>query len=279
MSSGALAITLDLIREALARRWILALLLAMTAALGAMSLGLSVEVVDGALAATRLFGTHLDNDIQAADVALRPVFEAAAYLIFYGGLAFGILACSDFVPSLLAPGRIEHLLSLPVRRWALIVGTYLGVFLVMAGLAAYGALGFTVVLGLKTGVWTPRLLVAALLAVITFLAIFGVMVTAAVFVRSSALSALAGGVLCVAGLFAGNRDQLLPMFEPGSERTAFELFCRVSPPVSAIARVAGDVAASLPIDGGLLLRQLSGLVFFGAAAVAVGIWRFEQKDF
>src|SRR5690606_29960360 len=130
-------------------------------------------VVDGALAATRLFGNNLDNDIRAADVALRPVFEAAAYLIFYGGLCFGILACSDFVPSLLAPGRIEHLLSLPVRRSALIIGTYLGVFMVMAGLAAYGALGFTVVLGLKTGVWTPRLLIAGLLAVITFAAIFG----------------------------------------------------------------------------------------------------------
>ncbi|MBK6686813.1 MAG: ABC transporter permease subunit [Deltaproteobacteria bacterium] len=279
MNSGVWAITFDLIREALARRWILALLLAMTLVLGGMSLGLSVEVVDGALAATRLFGTSLDNDIRAADVALRPVFEAAAYVIFYGGLCFGILACSDFVPSLLAPGRIEHLLSLPVRRSALIIGTYGGVFLVMAGLAAYGALGFTVVLGLKTGVWTPRLLAAALLAVITFAAIFGVMVTAAVFVRSSALSALAGGALCLAGLFSGNRDQLLPMFEPGKERTAFEIFCVFFPPVAAIARAAGDLAASLPIDRDLLLRQLAGLLLFGAAAVAVGIWRFEQKDF
>ena len=106
-----------------------------------MGLSLRMEVVDGALAATRLFGKLVHHDIQSADVALRPVFKVASYLLYYGGLAFGILACADFGPSLFSPGRIEHLPALPVRRWQLLVGTYLGVLALSLLGALYGAGG------------------------------------------------------------------------------------------------------------------------------------------
>ena len=96
------------------RRWFLALGLAITVILFIMGAALRLDVVDGALAATRLFGRELHTNIRSVDVALRPVFQAASYIVFYGGLLFGILSCADFAPSLLSPGRIEHLLSLPV---------------------------------------------------------------------------------------------------------------------------------------------------------------------
>ena len=98
------------------------------------ALGLRLEVVDGALAASRLFGGAVGGGIQAVDVALRPLFTGVAYVVFYAGLAFGVLACADFAPTLLAPGRIEHLLSLPVRRAELVVGTFLGVLALVGSL-------------------------------------------------------------------------------------------------------------------------------------------------
>ena len=97
-----------------------------TLLLGVLLSALRLEVVDGALAATRLFGSDLGTDIRAVDVALRPVFRIAAYLVFYGGLILGILSSADFGSSLLTPGRIGHLLAQPVRRWELLVGTWLG---------------------------------------------------------------------------------------------------------------------------------------------------------
>src|SRR2546430_16817818 len=144
-------IALDLLRQAVLRKWFLALGLIITVILALVGMALRMEVVDGALAGTRLFGKLVGGDIVAADVALRPVFSAATYVIFYGFTGFLILACADFAPALLAPGRVEHLLGLPVRRFELIAGTYLGV-LALAGLAAlYGASGLCVLLGLKTG--------------------------------------------------------------------------------------------------------------------------------
>ncbi len=277
--SSTFAVALDLLRESLSRRWFLALGLAITLVLLFLGLALRLEVVDGALAATRLFGAALDTDVRSVDVALRPVFQAAAYAIFYGGLAFGVLACADFGPSLLAPGRIEHLLALPVRRPELIGGTFLGVLLLASCGALYGAGGASLILGVKTGVWTVRPLIAALLASVTFSAIYGAMLATAVFARSSALSAAVGASLYVAGIVAGYRDELLAVFEPGVGREAFAGITMLLPRVSAIANTAAEIAASQPIDFAVLGSLLAGLAVFGLAMLALAVWRFEGRDF
>ena len=61
-----LAVARDLLREALQRRWILALGLAITAIVLVLGMALRMEVVDGALAATRLFGRVVHHDIRSA---------------------------------------------------------------------------------------------------------------------------------------------------------------------------------------------------------------------
>ncbi|WP_437618305.1 hypothetical protein [Sorangium sp. So ce1151] len=274
-----LAIALDLLREAASRRWFLALGAVITLLLGVAGLTLRMDVVDGALAATRLFGQVVRTDITSVDVALRPIFRAAAYVIFYGGLAFGVVACADFAPSLLAPGRIEHLLALPVQRWELLAGTFLGVLgLALAG-ALYGAGGLTLLLAVKTGVWTLRPVLAALLASVTFAALYGAMLAAAVFARSAALSAATGGALFVTGIVAGYRDRLATFFEPGAPRALFRAVTALLPRVSTLANTSADLAASAPVEALDLASQLAGIAVFGLAAVAFGIWGFEQKDF
>lgn len=272
-------VALDLLREALSRRWFLALGLAIIALLAFLGLFLRLEVVDGALAATRLFGSSLDTDVRAVDVALRPVFQAAAYVIFYGGLAFGILACADFGPSLLAPGRIEHLLALPVRRYELLCGTFLGVLLLASCGALYGAGGLALILGVKTGVWTLRPIAAALLAGVTFASIYGAMLATALWVRSAALSAAVGALLFGAGIVAGYRDQLLALFEPGAGREAFAFLTLFVPRVSALADASASLAGSLQVEGAVIASLLGGLSIFALATLALGIWRFEGRDF
>jgi Cu-processing system permease protein len=276
---AVLAVAMDLFREASSRKWFLALGIGITLLLCAAGLTLRIDVVDGALAATRLFGKTLHTDIRSVDVALRPVFRAAAYVIFYGGLAFGILACADFAPSLLAPGRIEHLLALPVQRWQLLAGTFLGVLGLSSLGAIYGAGGLTLLLAVKTGVWTARPIAAALIAGVTFTAIYGGMLVAALFARSAALSAATGAALFIAGIIAGYRERLADFFDNGAARAIFRAVTLLLPRVSTLADASADLAASAPVDRGALGSELLGLLVFGLAALMFGIWRFEQKDF
>ncbi len=273
------AVATDLLREAVNRKWFIALAAGITLLLVTLGFSLQLEVLDGALAGVRLFGSVLDTSIRSADVALRPVFMASAAVIFYGGTLFMTLACSDFAPSLLSPGRIEHLLSLPVRRWELLLGTYLGVLLLSLACALYGACGFAVILGLKTGVWTFGPLLAAVLAVVNFATVYAAMIATTLFARSAAVSAAVGVLLFIAGIVAGLRTQVAPLFEEGVSRRVFEVWSMLVPRVSALGTSAMDLAAGRTLDTAALASMLGGFIVFSLALLAVGAWRFEQKDF
>jgi len=269
----------DLLREAASRKWFLALGGALTVMLAGLGFSLRLDVVDGALAATRFFGKSVHTDIASVDVVLRSVYEATAYLIFYGGMIFGILACADFGPSLLSPGRIEHLLSLPVRRWELLLGTFLGVLTIALCGALYGAGGLSIILGVKTGSWTLRPMAAAALAGCSFAGIYAAMLTVAVFVRSASMSAAFGGLLFVLGIVSSYRQKIAPMFEPGIARESFKGFTSVIPRVATLADTAASIAGDGKLDQPALGSLLLGLALFAAAVLALGIWRFDQKDF
>jgi len=276
---SVLAVALDLLREARSRKWTLALLGGATLVLLLVAFGLELEVVDGALAASRFFGGTASHEIRPAEVALRPLFEGVASVIFGAGLVFGVLACADFAPTLLAPGRIEHLLSLPLRRWELLVGTYLGVLALVLGGALYGGAGLSLIIMAKTGIfgWAPA--VAALLSAAAFSAVYAVMVLAAVAVRSAALSGAAGGASLLLFLLAGSRADVAPAFSPGFGRSLFLALTAPLPRLSGLARHAFRLAEGRGVELPLLLAQLGGTLLFAAAVLAVAIALFERKDY
>lgn len=277
---ATLHIARDVIREALSRRWILGLAAVLTLVLGVVAISLRLDVVDGALAATSFWGrAHAQHDIRAVDVALRPFYSAVAFLTFYGGILFGVLACADFAPSLLAPGRIEHLLSLPVSRGSILFGTFLGVALVMGALAAYGGLGIVVILAIKTGTWMPQLLYASVLGTFTFMVLYATMLTAALWVRSAALTATVGLALFTAGTVASFREEVLAAISGDIGKAAFEMISYALPPITELAVAAAGLAGSEVVDLNDLTSRLIGFGLFGFGALVVGVWRFEGMDF
>lgn len=275
-----LAVARDLLREARARRWVMALGVAVTALLLLVGFGLELEVVDGALAASRFLsaGQH-SREIRSVDVALRPLFEGLSYVVFYGGAFFGVLACADFAPTLLAPGRIEHLLSLPVRRAELVSGTFLGVITLVFGGALYGGLGLSLIIWAKSGFFDWGPVAAAAFSAIGFTAVYAVMILAAMAARSAALSAGAGAALLVAGIVAGQRATLAPLFSPGLSRAAFLVLTSPLPRISELARHAAQVAIAGPLDARQVAVQVAGALLFAGAALAGAVALFDRKDF
>jgi ABC-type transport system involved in multi-copper enzyme maturation permease subunit len=276
---GVLGIAGYVLREALSRKFILAFLLGITGVLVTLSLSLRIEVVDGALAASRLFGQMLDSDIHAVDVALKPVFMAAAAVSFYGGILFGIVACCDFAPSLMSPGRIEHLLALPLRRWHILAGTFLGVMTLTVCGALYGSVGLVLLFGVKTGYWTVGPVVSALLACVSFAAVYAVMLTTATLVRSAALCAAFGGITLVAGILAGYRSDIAPFIEEGLSRESFEAVTLMLPRLSSLAQAGMDLASSTALRVQSLSMLLAGVLVFSMGVLSLGFWWFEGRDY
>ncbi|WP_224372712.1 hypothetical protein [Hyalangium versicolor] len=267
------------LREAASRKFILAFLIGITLILIVLSMSLKLEVLDGALAATRLFGKPVQTSIRAVDVALRPLFQACSYVVFYGGILFGIVACSDFAPSLLSPGRIEHLLALPLQRWHVLAGTFLGVMTLALCGAIYGAGGLLLIFGVKTGFWTAGPLFAAGLACGSFAAVYAVMLTTATLVRSAALCAASGFLIFVAGIIAGYRTSIARVFEEGPSRQIFRGVTMLLPRLSALADAGADLATSQPLQVSSLQALVGGVVVFGLGVLAVGFWIFDGKDY
>jgi Cu-processing system permease protein len=275
------AVARDLLREARARRWVLALAVGVTGLLLLLGFGLELEVVDGALAASRFLdsGRHHVHEIRAVDVALRPLLEGLSYAVFYGGSVFAVIACADFAPALLAPGRIEHLLALPVRRAELVLGTFLGVITLALLGALYGGLGFSLIIWAKAGFFDWGPVAAAAFSALGFTAVYAVMVAAAMVARSAALSAGAGAVVLVLGIVAGQRATLAPLFSPGLSRTLFLGLTSPLPRISELGRHAARVANALPLDPGQVAVQAAGTLLFAAAVLAAAVALFDRKDF
>jgi Cu-processing system permease protein len=271
------AVAADVLREALSRRWIVALGLFVTLLLVLVAWTLKVEEVDGALQATRLFGIPIPTGMPA-DVTVKPIFLVVAYALYYGGIPFGILACADFAPKLLAPGRIEQLLSLPIRRWELLLGSLLGVLALSTGASLYAAGGLALVLGVKLGVWNAGPFFAALLAGVSFTAIYAAMLALSVLVRSSSLASLLGFALLVFGVVASNREHLLETYDPGVWKAVFGGVTYVVPRISQLAGIAATLCADQPVDWGQAAGLVGGALAFGMAAFALGAAALQYKD-
>lgn len=272
-------VALDLLIEAARRKWFLALFGAITLVLLVLGVSLQLEVVDGAIAGSKLFGTLLFDDIVSARHVLAGLYKVIAYLSFYGGALFLAISCSDFAPELLAPGRIEHLLSLPIARWQLLFGTFLGVVTLAAAGVLYGAGGLTVVLGVKTGEWTARLLLGSAVGWVGFCALYAVMLTSNFFVRSAALSGGLGVATLVAGVVASFRESISVALNPGLGRTLFSWAMLPIPRLGTLATVSARLAAFEPIEGDMASRLLGGCCIFSLSLLLVAAWRFERKDF
>ncbi|MDX2010681.1 MAG: ABC transporter permease subunit [Myxococcaceae bacterium] len=272
-------VAVDLLLEAARRRWFLALFGGITLVLLVLGFSLELDVVDGALAGSKLFGALLFDDVVSASRALSGVSLAVAYVAFYGGAFFLAVACSDFAPELLSPGRIEHLLSLPIARWQLLFGTYLGVLTLTAAGILYGAAGLTVLLGVKTGLWSHTLLLGSSVGLVGFAALYAVMVCVTFFVRSAAVSGAVGLSTLVLGVLASFRETLTALMEPGLARTLTGWALVPLPRLGSLATVSARIAAEQPLEGEVVSRLVAGCGLFSVAMLALAAWRFERMDF
>jgi ABC-type transport system involved in multi-copper enzyme maturation permease subunit len=257
----------------------LALFLAITGVLVTLGASLEIDVIDGAIAGSKLFGAVLGDDIMMADKVLGAISLAVAYASFYFGAFFLAVACSDFAPELLAPGRIEHLLSLPVSRWQLLFGTYFGVITLAAFAVLYGACGLTVLLGMKTGLWSGALIVGAIVGWCGFCALYAAMLTSAFFVRSAALSAATGVVTLILGILSSYRETIAEVINEGFRRELFRAAMLPFPRLAVLATASANYAAGTPMQLEVMARLIVGAFVFSAALLAVAAWRFERSDY
>ena len=119
-----LAVVDGTIRESMARFTFLAFALMSTLMLMVVTFAVNLDVVDGALAAARLFGQdiHLGGQRIAIDELVSGIQTGLAGFVFGVGLFLSIFATANLVPVMLEKGYVDLLLSKPLSRPALFLG-------------------------------------------------------------------------------------------------------------------------------------------------------------
>ena len=101
-------VALDVVREAAFSKYLIVLFGLIILGVIALAFALDIEVVNGAIAAGKLFGGNLVGHGKQVGVAefLGPFMTAIVYATFFVGLLFLIVAVADIAPRMLAPGRV-----------------------------------------------------------------------------------------------------------------------------------------------------------------------------
>ena len=139
--------------------------------------------------------------------------------------------------------------------------------------------GIMIIMGVKTSVWEPSIVVSACLSAITFASVYAAMLTTAIFTRFTPLIITVGLAIFVAGLLSTVRHDIGDDIETSWLSNLVMLVLSVFPRIARISQYAMDVAGGKPYTLIAVLRSLSGILLFAFATLTVGIWRFERKDF
>jgi Cu-processing system permease protein len=276
-----IAVALDVLREAVASKYLVFLFGSVTLGLVGLSLALDIEVVDGAIAAGRLFGGTLDGAARGMKSAafLAPVMQAMAYVTFYVGLGFMILAVADLAPRWLAPGRVELLLSLPVRRAELVLGIYVGVLIIAAAAGGLAVGGGSLVLFFKVELFTPAPFFGAVGAFIAFMTLYAVMLLVTTLVRSASLAAVAALLLFVVGVVTSDRQLVTSLLRGELLRKAAAIAMGPLPRLRALADIGADGVLRGAIDWSQAWPVAGGCLAFGACALVAACAVVHVKDY
>ena len=269
----------DVLKEAFASKFMIGLFVIIALFLLALIFSLDLDVVDGALAGSRLFGQVGGKSIVPVEVFLRPAFQALAWVTFYLGLLFGIVATADIAPRLLQPGRVESLLALPVRRAELVVGIYLGVAAICVIATSVAVGGVALVLFVKAEMVTVAPLAGAAMAMIGFCAIYSVMLAVGTVFRSAAMSAGAGMAIYFLGIAISEKNTLLMWTTNKAVRTVLDVVTTPVPNFRALADLGAGVAAGEQVAAAAALPLVGGALAFAAFCVVIACAVVQSRDY
>ena len=260
-------------------------------------------------------------DVPAMHVPLRAgVYATENWIVNKVGawvaLAVAVIVTAGFIPTMLAKGSLDLIVSKPIGRVRLLVYKYLGGLTFVALLGAYTVGGVWLAIGLRSGLWSPNFLAVLPMLMFYFAVLYSVSTLAAVLTRNAIVSILVTAVAWALILGVGlvtdgiadraeedakpaavgrpprDPDRALYFVIPKSSFATFQAVHVVTPRTYQLdARLARLIA-----EGVLTPNQLEALGFTGPPraswaemigvsagfiAVMLGLasWRFATRDY
>ncbi len=270
-----LALIRDTFREALARKIFWVLFGLSTLLILFFLFLLRIDIVAGATATVSLFGRQGPGDANV-DRLVRGVYGGIATFLYTWGMFLAVFASAGLVPSVLEPGRIELLLSKPLSRTHILLGRFAGNVLVVSLNTTYLVLGVWIILGIKTGIWSPGFLIAIATTTFIFAVLLAVVVLIGVTIESAAAATMITVALMIISPILAQTSLMMRLLSSEWSRNLWRVLYYALPKVYEIGKMTLDAIQSRTFDGYLPIwtSALFGAVMLGGGAGDLRAERF-----
>src|SRR5438270_97031 len=235
---------------------------------------LKIDLVEGAVSMMGIESTTRNVDIR------RFVMSSYAWVsiaLYVWGTLLAIFASSGLIPSVLEPGRISLLLAKPITRPMLILGRYLGNVLVVGLNHAYLIGAIWIIIGMKTGIWELRFLLAMATSLFIFSVLLCVVVLIGVVFESSALSVMVAVALMLISTLLAQRQLVVRLLSSDWSRQLWLALYWVVPKVYDIAGAMRQIIVyDRDVDW---WSPVWTSALFGVGVLSLAVHVFRKRDF
>jgi ABC-type transport system involved in multi-copper enzyme maturation permease subunit len=269
-----LALVRDTFREAFARKIFWGFFGCSTAVILFFIFLMKIDVVEGALATVSLFGKEMRSQ-EVRDIVLGVQGALAAFL--YGfGLFLAVFASAGLIPTVFEPGRIELLLSKPVRRYHILLGRYLGNLLVIAFNMLYLVISVWLILGIKTDIWTHQFLYSAGLTIFVFAVLLTIVLLIAVLSESAVLATMVTFGVMIAGLIVAQKSTIERLLTSEWSRDVVRVLYYALPKVWDLGNISRKLVTGVPIEDWMPVWSSA---LFGVVILGTGLLVFSRRNY
>lgn len=264
----------DTFQEARAR-WLFGGLFALSTLLIAIFLfALKIDLVQGAISIMGIESTKAPLNVGRF---VRTSYSIVSAFLYIWGTLLAIFASSGLIPSVLEAGRISLLLSKPVTRPVLLLGRYLGNVLVIALNDIYLIGGIWIIIGMKTGIWETRFLLAIPVSLFVFAVLLCVVVLIGVLSESAALSVMVSVALMLISTLLAQTGFMMRVLNPGWSRYLWMTLYWIIPKVFDLAnQMRHAIVYDRPGDWWMSVWTSA---VFGLVVLSTAIYAFRRRDF
>ena len=235
---------------------------------------LKIDVVAGAISIMGIEGTASRLDVRNF---VTKSYSFVSVFLYIWGTFLAIFASSGLIPSVLEAGRISLLLAKPITRPMLLLGRYAGNILIVAANHIYLICSIWIIIGLKTGIWEKRFLLAVAGSLFIFAVLLTVVVLIGVVSESSALAVMVPVALMLISTILAQHQFVVRALSSEWSRQLWMAFYWVVPKVYDLANAMRQI---IVFD-----RQADWWTpiwtsaIFGVVVLWGAVYTFQKRDF
>ncbi len=275
MGISTLALIRDTFREAFARKIFWGFFGCSTMLILFFLFIMKIDIVEGALATISIFGKGGERK-QDVTQLVRQVHGGIAGFLYTAGMFLAVFASAGLIPTIFEPGRIELLLSKPVRRYHILLGRYIGNLLVVTLNTVYLVLSVWIIFGIKTGVWTSSFLYSAGFTVFIFSVLLSVVVLIGVLWESAAIATMVTFALMINSPILAQKSTIERLLSSEWSRNVVRFFYYALPKVFDVGRISRELVLGKPIESWMPVWSTA---LFGVVMLGAGLYAFSRRDF